>query len=143
MPFQRQDFLHIGPPLECIKVAGRLGQVNFYQCPFSSLRENMARRSADFEASSSDEDEAVVFDRETYLKKLNAYKRKARKDIRKMCHLEFKKTCDELLSTAHHIMQDYVQFGEVSQSVIYFSLSYRCKYISFLRSWQQRSNSCP
>lgn len=72
----------------------------------------MARRGADFEASSSDEDEAVVFDRETYLKKLQAYKIKARKDIRKMCHLEFQKTCDDLLATAHHIMQDYVQFGE-------------------------------
>ncbi len=143
MPFNRQEFLHIGPPLECIKVAVRWSQVNFYQCPFSSLRENMARRSADFEASSSDEEEAVVFDRDTYLKKLKAYKRKARKDIRKMCHLEFKKTCDELLSTAHHIMQDYVQFGEVSQSVIFLSLSHRYKYIRFLRSWQQLSKSCP
>jgi hypothetical protein len=29
-----------------------------------------------------------------------------------MCQLEFKKTSDDLLLTAHHIMQDYVQFGE-------------------------------
>jgi hypothetical protein len=32
-------------------------------------QKNSPLRSADFEAISSDEDEAVVFDRETYLKK--------------------------------------------------------------------------
>lgn len=57
-----------------------------------------------------------MFDRESYRQKLKEYKMKARKDIRKMCHLEFKKTCDELLSTAHQLMQDYVDFGEVLSS---------------------------
>ncbi len=60
-----------------------------------------------------------MYDPERYREKLKAYKVKARKDIRKMCHLEFKKTSDELLSTAHQLMQDYTNFEDVS-SIIFF-----------------------
>ena len=65
-----------------------------------------------------------MYDRESYREKLKAYKRKARKDIKKMCHLEFKKTSDELLSTAHQLMQDYTNFEDVS-SIIFFSKKYK------------------
>jgi hypothetical protein len=57
------------------------------------------------------------------MEKLKAYKMKARKDIRKMCHLEFRKTSDELLSTAHHLMQDYTDFEDVSSITLVFPKS--------------------
>lgn len=82
----------------------------------------------------------VVFDRESYKQKLKAYKNKARKDMRKMCHLEFKKNSDDLLSTAHELMQEYIDFEDVSSSLFIPLVFPKCKlYLAIF--WQVLSST--
>lgn len=64
------------------------------------------------DSSDSSDDNEPFFDQESYCRDLKAYKNESYRNFQKMCKKEFKKNCDELLTSAHRIMQHYVQFGE-------------------------------